>query len=176
MAAGSLAYFPVTIAYVLGQIQTIVNAAISVALVCWLLNRPGGAGVAVGVASLVKPHFALLLVWGAARRRWSFVVAAAVTVAVGAVIAVAIFGWSEHVEYARVLAYIGERGEALYANQTVNGLLNRLLQPLEHRGWDFHSYPPPLQLVKAGTPSAAWRSLGSGDLAASTPPVCRHAA
>ncbi len=155
VAAGSLAYFPVTIAYVLGQVQTIVNAAISVALVCWLLNRPGAAGVAVGVASLIKPHFALLLVWGVARRRWSFVVAATATALVGAVIAVAIFGFSEHVAYARALAYIGERGEALYANQTFNGLLNRLLQPPEHRGWDFHSYPPPLQLVRAGTAASS---------------------
>lgn len=151
MAAGSLLYFPVTIAYVLGQIQTLVNAAIGVALVCWLMNRPVGAGVAVGVASLVKPHFALLLVWGAARRRWSFVGAAALTAALGGAVALAIFGWSEHVVYTRVLAYIGERGEALYANQTVNGLLNRLLQPPEHRGWDFHSYPPPLPIVQVGT-------------------------
>jgi hypothetical protein len=160
MAACSLAYFPVTIAYVLGQIQTIVNAAIGVALVCWLLNRPGAAGVAVGVASLVKPHFALLLFWGAARRRWSFVIATAATVTVGGAIAVAIFGWSEHVAYARVLGYIGERGEALYANQSVNGLLNRLLQPLEHRGWDFHSYPPPLLLVTAGTAASSLALLG----------------
>ena len=160
MAACSLAYFPVTIAYVLGQIQTIVNAAISVALVCWLLNRPGAAGVAVGVASLVKPHFALLLFWGAARRRWSFVIATAATVTVGGAIAVAIFGWSEHVAYARVLGYIGERGEALYANQSINGLLNRLLQPLEHRGWDFHSYPPPLLLVTAGTAASSLALLG----------------
>lgn len=151
MAAGSLLYFPVTIAYVLGQIQTLVTAAISVALVCWLMNRPWGAGVAVGMASLIKPHFALLLVWGAARRRWSFVIAAAVTAALGATMAVAIFGWGEHVDYARVLSYIGERGEALYANQTVNGLLNRLLQPPDHRGWDFRSYPPPIPLVQAGT-------------------------
>jgi alpha-1,2-mannosyltransferase len=151
VAAASVAYFPVTISYVLGQIQTIVNAAISVALVCWLVNHPTAAGLAVGIASLVKPHFALLLVWGAVRRRWSFVVAATVTASLGAAMAVAIFGWSEHVAYVRVLSYIGERGEALYANQTFNGLLNRLLQPPEHRGWDFHSYPPPLPIVTAGT-------------------------
>ena len=149
--AGGLAFFPVTISYVLGQIQTVVNAAIGVALLCWLTKRERAAGVAVGVACLVKPHFALLLVWGAARRRWPFVAAGAVTAVAGTLVAVAVFGWSEHLSYARVLAHIGERGEALYANQTFNGLLNRLLQPPEHRGWDFHSYPPPLLLVQAGT-------------------------
>jgi alpha-1,2-mannosyltransferase len=148
---GALMYFPVTISYVLGQIQTMVNAAVGVALVCWLLGWRVAAGIAIGVACLVKPHFALVGIWGATRRRWSFVAAVTATAAVGVLASVVAFGWAEQAAYTRVLAFIGERGEALYANQTVNGLLNRLVQPPEHREWDFHSYPPPHPVVLAGT-------------------------
>lgn len=151
VGVGALMYFPVTISYVLGQIQTIVNASVAVALVCWLVGWRVAAGVAIGVACLVKPHFALLGIWGATRRQWSFVAAVMTTAAVGVLASVALFGWPEQIAYTRVLAYIGERGEALYANQTVNGLLNRLVQPPEHREWDFHSYPPPHPVVLAGS-------------------------
>jgi alpha-1,2-mannosyltransferase len=146
-----LLFFPATIGYVLGQIQTIVNAAIGVALVCWLTRRESLAGVAIAIAALVKPHFALLFLWGALRRRWHFVAVGAGVFLIGTIAAMAVFGIAEYRDYVRVLEHIGARGEALYANQTVNGLLNRLIQPAEHRGWDFHSYPPSHALVLAGT-------------------------
>lgn len=152
VAGGSvLLFFPATISYVLGQIQTIVNAAAAVALLCWLRRWESGAGVAVSVAALVKPHFAVLLLWGALRGRWRFVAAGTGTFLTGTVVAIALFGAAEYWDYTRVLGYIGARGEALYANQTVNGLLNRLVQPAAHRAWDFHSYPPPDAVVIAGT-------------------------
>jgi hypothetical protein len=47
------------------------------------------------------------------------------------------------------------RGEAISANQSVNGLLNRLVQPPEAREWDFHSFPQPHPVVRAGTFAAA---------------------
>jgi hypothetical protein len=152
LAGGAtLVFFPATISYVLGQVQTIVNAAIAVALLCWLRRWESGAGVAIAVASLIKPHFALLFLWGAMRRRWRFVTAGLVALVAGTLAAIAVFGLAEHWDYVRVLGHIGTRGEALYANQTVNGLLNRLVQPDAHRGWDFHSYPPPHPVVMAGT-------------------------
>ena len=144
-------YFPVVIGYVLGQIQTAVTAAVAVALVAWLRRMDVIAGVAVGTAALVKPHFALLVLWGVTRRRWRFVSAAGITIAAGTVVAMAAFGPGEYVDYVRALGHMGARGEALYANQTVNGLVNRLVQPPEHRGWDFHSYPPPHALVFSAT-------------------------
>ena len=32
-----------------------------------------------------------------------------------------------HIDYLRVLSYMAERGEAYFPNQSVNGLLNRLM-------------------------------------------------
>jgi alpha-1,2-mannosyltransferase len=148
-------FFPVVISYVLGQIQTVITAAVAVALVAWLRRRDDLAGVAVGIAALVKPHFALLVLWGATRGRWRFVAASGMTVAAGTILAMAVFGPAEYVDYVRALGYMGARGEALYANQTVNGLVNRLVQPPDHRGWDFHSYPPPHPLVLAATATSS---------------------
>ena len=144
-------YFPVVIGYVLGQIQTVITAAVAVSLVAWLRRFDAIAGVAVGIAALVKPHFAVLALWGISRRRWSFVAAAGLTIAAGTLAAMAVFGPREYVDYVSALRHMGARGEALYANQTVNGLVNRLVQPPEHRGWDFHSYPPAHPLVLSAT-------------------------
>jgi alpha-1,2-mannosyltransferase len=144
-------YFPVVIGYVLGQIQTVITAAMAIALVAWLRRFDAVAGAAVGMAALVKPHFALLVLWGITRRRWPFVWAAGITIAAGTIAAMAVFGPLEYVDYVTALRHMGARGEALYANQTVNGLVNRLVQPAEHRGWDFHSYPPPHPVVFTAT-------------------------
>jgi hypothetical protein len=42
--------------YVLGQIQSFVNAALAAMLLAWRLNRRIAAGVALGIACLIKPH------------------------------------------------------------------------------------------------------------------------
>jgi hypothetical protein len=132
-----------------------VNAAFAVTLLAWRLNRRVIAGIALGVACLIKPHFALLVLWGGLRRGWSFVAAALSVIAVGAVAGVAIFGLRDNLDYARVASYMASRGEAIYANQSMNGLLNRLVQPPEQRQWDFHAFPPPTPVVRAGTLIAA---------------------
>lgn len=153
-------YFPVVISYVLGQIQTVITAAVAVALVAWVRRVDAVAGAAVGIAALVKPHFALLVLWGMTRGRWHFVWTAGITIAAGTIAAMAIFGPGEYVDYVSALGHMGARGEALYANQTVNGLVNRLVQPAEHRGWDFHSYPPPHTAVLIATLASSLTLIG----------------
>jgi alpha-1,2-mannosyltransferase len=147
--------------YVLGQIQSFVNAALAAMLLAWRLNRRVVAGVALGVACLLKPHLALLLVWGLMRRAWTFTAAATMVIAIGAIAAVGVFGLRDNLDYARVVSYMAARGEAISANQSVNGLLNRLVQPPEERQWDFHSFPPPHPVVRAGTIAAALVLIGA---------------
>jgi hypothetical protein len=148
---GAVLFYPALMAYVLGQIQTFVNASCAAMLLAWRLNKRAVAGVALGLACLLKPHLALFLVWGLLRRAWSFVAAAAVVVILGGATAVALFGLRDNLDYARVVSYMAARGEAIYANQSVNGLLNRLVQPPSERQWDFHSFPPPHPVVRIGT-------------------------
>ena len=60
----------------------------------------------------------------------------------------------DHVEYLRVLSYIGRRGETFYANQSINGALNRLLFNGSSLEWQYHEFAPPHPLVYAGTLAA----------------------
>ena len=159
--AGSVLFHPTLMSYVLGQIQSFVNAALATMLLAWRLNRRIAAGVALGIACLIKPHFALLIVWGLLRRAWSFAASTALVIAIGAASALAVFGVRDNLDYARVVSYMAARGEAITANQSVNGLLNRLVQPPEAREWDFHSFPPPHPVVRAGTLVAALVLLGA---------------
>jgi hypothetical protein len=161
VVAGSVLFHPALMSYVLGQIQSFVNAALAAMLLAWRLNRRVVAGVALGVACLLKPHLALLLVWGLMRRAWTFTAAATMVIAIGAIAAVGVFGLHDNLDYARVVSYMAARGEAISANQSVNGLLNRLVQPPEERQWDFHSFPPPHPVVRAGTIAAALVLIGA---------------
>jgi alpha-1,2-mannosyltransferase len=161
VVAGSVLFHPALMSYVLGQIQSFVNAALAAMLLAWRLNRRVVAGVALGVACLLKPHLALLLVWGLMRRAWTFTAAATMVIAIGAIAAVGVFGLRDNLDYARVVSYMAARGEAISANQSVNGLLNRLVQPPEERQWDFHSFPPPHPVVRAGTIAAALVLIGA---------------
>ena len=82
-------------------------------------------------------------------------------IAIGGAAALAVFGVRDNLDYARVVSYMAARGEAISANQSVNGLLNRLVQPPEAREWDFHSFPPPHPVVRAGTFAAALVLVGA---------------
>ena len=161
VVAGSVLFHPVLMSYVLGQIQSFVNAALAAMLLAWRLNRRIAAGVALGLACLIKPHFALLILWALLRRAWSFAASTAVVIAIGGAAALAVFGVRDNLDYARVVSYMAVRGEAITANQSVNGLLNRLVQPPEVREWDFHSFPPPHPVVRAGTLAAALVLVGA---------------
>jgi alpha-1,2-mannosyltransferase len=161
IVAGTVLFHPVLMSYVLGQIQSFVNAALAAMLLSWRLNRRIAAGVALGMACLIKPHFALLILWGLLRRAWSFAASTAVVIAIGGASALAVFGVRDNFDYARVVSYMAARGEAITANQSVNGLLNRLVQPPEAREWDFHSFPPPHPVVRAGTFAAALVLVGA---------------
>lgn len=159
--AGSALFHPALMSYVLGQIQSFVNAALAAMLLAWRLNRRVAAGVALALGCLIKPHLGVLLLWGLLRRAWSFAAAAAIVIALGATAAVAVFGIRDNVDYARVVSFMAARGEAITANQSVNGLLNRLVQPPEAREWDFHSFPPPNAIVRAGTLVGALLLVGT---------------
>lgn len=141
----AVGFYPLVKAYSLGQIQTWLNALFAVALWCWLKDRPRACGALVGSMCLLKPHYALFLVWGALRGRWAFALSLSGTLLAGLALSLALFGFTNHVDYLHVLSYMSRRGEAYYPNQSMNGLLNRLLQNgniLDWRGASFAPYHP----------------------------------
>ena len=69
----------------------------------------------------------------------------------GLSVSIAAYGLQSHVDYLRVLTFISEHGETFYANQSFNGLLNRLLFNGPNLEWQETAFAPPHRLVQAGT-------------------------
>jgi len=75
---------------------------------------------------------------------------------VGVAGSIVAFGFSNHLDYLRVLEFLAERGETFYPNQSVNGLLNRLMVLVDPTSWSSlqftdNSFPPFSRLVYGGT-------------------------
>ena len=125
VAVLALTFYPTIRAYRNGQAQTWINTLFALGLCAFVSARGVVAGVLLGSMTLVKPQYVLLLPWAARRRQWYFLAAATGMLTVGAAVSVALFGLAPHLEYLRVLRFIARRGETFYANQSMNGLLNR---------------------------------------------------
>lgn len=145
-----LSFYPLLKAYSLGQIQVWIDVIFAVLVAAWS-RRPAVAGGCLGLIGLVKPHFALIVLWAVLRRQWRFAGAFAVVALAGLAVSVQVYGLQSHIDYARVLGYIGDRGEAFYANQSFNGLLNRLLFNGENIVWQETAFAPPNPIVRTGT-------------------------
>jgi hypothetical protein len=147
----TLTFYPVRKAYTLGQIQVWLNAWFAVLLWCYLTGRKALAGALLGAICLIKPQFGVLLLWGVLRKQWRFAGAAAAVGLAGLLVSVALFGLQAHLDYLRVLSFLGRHGESFYPNQSFNGLLHRLLGNGNNLDWQAHAYAPFHPLVYAGT-------------------------
>jgi alpha-1,2-mannosyltransferase len=138
----TLTFYPVTRAFVLGQVQAWLTTLFALAVLAWIRKQEGLSGALIGLIVTVKPPLAVLLLWGATQRRRAFVIAAAVTVLVLESIAVWRYGLQNHIDYLSVLAYLSAHGESYFANQSVNGLVGRLLQTADSQEFSFQTFPP----------------------------------
>ena len=123
----TLTFYPVVKAFTLGQIQVWINALFALGLLAWAAGWKVSSGVLIGAISLIKPHYGLFLVWAALRREMRFAAACAATIGIGLAASVAVYGLANHIDYVRVLSFLSQHGEAYYPNQSVNGVLNRLM-------------------------------------------------
>lgn len=152
LAAGlaGLSFYPLVKGHTLGQLQVFINLALGAAL--WLLpKRPLASGLLVGLCCLVKPQYLLLLVWGLLRRHRSFAAGVAAVFVAGLGVALARYGLDVHLQFLRHLQGLSQVGEAFWPNQSLNGLLNRLLQTGDAAVWAPASFPAYHPLVRWGT-------------------------
>jgi hypothetical protein len=156
----TLCFYPVVKAYSLGQAQVVVNALLAALVLAWSLGSRALSGVLVAAMCAIKPQYALIAVWGVARREWRFVGAAAAAGLGVLALSVWTFGLAHHLNYLDVLATISRVGEAYYPNQSVNGLLQRAMDHGDSLRWDPHDYPPYHPLVHAGTLLSSLALLG----------------
>jgi hypothetical protein len=152
----ALTFYPIVKAFTLGQVQLWLNGIFALALVSWAAGKRAASGVLIGLMMLVKPHYGLFLLWAALRSEWRFAIACAATGLFGLSASVAVFGWTDNVDYLRVFWFLSQHGEVYYPNQSFNGLLNRLMSPLDPETFnslefsDYH-FAPRLWWVYFGT-------------------------
>jgi hypothetical protein len=126
LAAGfTLTFYPLAMGFYEGQIQTWVTLLFSGVVFAWMSGRIGLAGVLCGCMVAIKPQWGLMLPWALVRRQWGFAGGLTATLAVIATASIWVFGLASHVDYLHALQMMARHGEVFYANQSVNGLLNR---------------------------------------------------
>jgi hypothetical protein len=161
-AGTTLTFFPIVKAYTLGQIQVWINALFAVAFWTWLTGRKQLCGALLGIICLIKPHYGMILFWGLLRRQWSFVLALLLTVLSGLLFSLALFGFANHLDYVHVVRFISRHGEAFFANQSVNGLLNRMFFNGDNLDWRLSAFAPFSAPVYAGTVASSLLLLSLG--------------
>lgn len=147
----TLAFYPVIWSYLLGQSQTGIDLAFVLACLCWLGERRLAAGVLIGAICLIKPQFSLFLIWGVLRRQWRFLIGGCAVALPALAVSIGLFGLANHLDYLSTLSFLSGHGEAFYPNQSVNGLLNRLLHNGDSVNWSATDFPPYQPVVYYGT-------------------------
>jgi len=167
--AFALTFYPAVKAFTLGQIQVWINGLFALALLCWIAGRKAACGALVGLICLIKPHYGVFLLWAAVRREWGFALAGVAIGGLGLAASIVVFGFADHVDYLRALSYMSQHGESYYPNQSVNGLLNRLMsiaEPQLYGNLEFFTdrFPPFNPWVYGATMATALVLLASAIL------------
>ncbi|WP_339635228.1 glycosyltransferase family 87 protein [uncultured Sneathiella sp.] len=148
---GTFFFYPILRGQYLGQIQILLDLMISLTFVAWLINSKLIAGILIALAALAKPQFGLLLIWALLRKEGRFCAGMFLVLIPAGVVSLLVFGFGEHLDYLSVLSFIGKHGEVFWTNQSMNGLLNRLLNDVSSLTWEYHSYAPYNIYVHMGT-------------------------
>lgn len=147
----ALTFYPLLHGFTLGQIQVWIDFLFAAMVLAWMGKQKGLSGLLCGLICCIKPQFGLLYLWGLVRKQYSFVVGGSIVIVIFLGISLAVFGWTNHIDYLRVLSYISQHGESYYPNQSINGLLNRMLFNGNNLEWDGKNFPPANPWVQAGT-------------------------
>jgi hypothetical protein len=147
----TLTFYPVTQGFVLGNIQTWLTFLFAGSVLAWVCGYEAVAGILIGLIVAFKPQLVLLLVWALLRRRRRFLIGCAATIAVVEALSMYQYGLKNQIDYLTVLSFLSAHGESFYANQSMNGLLARMLHIGNNTEWLEHDFPPSNPLVYWGT-------------------------
>lgn len=122
-----LAFKPVVDTISSGQADILMLVSLAAALLVLAGDRWGWWGAILAFPAAVKLYTGYLLIHAVALRQWRALAAFAASFTLLALLAVLVFGWPVHQVFLfEVLPNIGG-GTAWVENQTINGLLNRLV-------------------------------------------------
>jgi hypothetical protein len=164
LAAAGFAFYPLLKGFSLGQIQTWIGAALALLLLAFRLERRAVAGALLGFVVLLKPHFALVALWALLRGERRLLAWAALAVAGGLGVSLTRYGLAHHLDYLAALAFLGRHGESFHPNQSLTGLLHRLLGNGNNAEWVADAFPPyhPVVFVVGSAGSALLLLLALG--------------
>lgn len=151
VGGGGLFFYPLIRGNWLGQAQTVITLLFTLAFYAWLQGNEIWSGVAMGLTVLIKPQYGLLLFWTLIRKKYSAFLSGTICVAIGTLASIAVFGWHQNLGYVSLLQFLSKHGESYSANQSMNGVLNRLLMNGNNLQWSNTDFPPYRPLVYYGT-------------------------
>ncbi len=129
-------FYPITMCFSVGNIQNWLTALMAMSLIAWMSGRGGLAGVLLGLATLVKPHMGVIMLWALLRRDWRFCIGMCIVLAVALLNSVIMFGLSVHWEYLDLLRYLSSRGESFFDNHSFEGNFYRMIHDGNNLIWD----------------------------------------
>jgi alpha-1,2-mannosyltransferase len=142
-----LSFYPILRGFYVGQIQIWLNFLFTLSLWFWMRKDETKSGVCIGLIAIIKPQMGLFSLWGLIRKNWKFCASLLGVVTFVLLISLWRYGLSSHLKYIEVLRFIGTRGESYYANQSINGLLNRILFNGSNLEWNAFKYAPENGLI-----------------------------
>jgi hypothetical protein len=157
-----LLFYPVVKAAELGQLQMLLAFLWTLTLYLWMRNRQELSGCCMALLCVVKPQFVVFLIWALLRRHWRFFIPMLALTLVTQLASIVLFGWHNEVEYLTVVSYLSHHGEVFYPNQSVNGVLQRLMNTADSLTWDALGFPPFNSVVYAGTAVSSAVFLAAG--------------
>ena len=159
-------FLPLLRGLALGQVQVVIDALFVLACCAHARGFSGAAGALIGLCVLIKPQMGFFVAWAVLHRVWPFLLGWMAVVATGLLASVIRFGPSWPIDFIKVLTYIDVHGEAFAPNQSVNGMVNRLLGNGDAAHWNEHGFAPFDLLVYASTQIATvvfiWVGLAFG--------------
>ena len=144
-------FYPIMKAYSLGQLQVFINCFFTISVWCWIKRKYYISGIFIGLMILMKPQYLLIAVWGILRKKYSFTVPLFIVFFSGLIYSVFLFGVFNNLEYLNVLKFISRVGESFYPNQSMNGLLHRLLFSGNNLLFESNTFAPFNPIVYGGT-------------------------
>jgi alpha-1,2-mannosyltransferase len=120
-------FYPNNLAFKLGQMQILLGLLVLLACLARINRRSLIAGCLIAAATTVKPQLALLGLLALWQHDWRFLTGFLIVIAAALVLAFGLYGWTNNLDYLKVLSFLSQHGEHQHLNQSFNGIFNRLL-------------------------------------------------
>jgi hypothetical protein len=144
-------FYPWMWSYHLGQIQSWIDLFFACLVLAWITGWKGLAGVFVALICTIKPQLGLMVIWALWRRQWRFAAGWGIIFVPFLALSVFKYGFPLHEEYVKVLSFLTSHGESYCRNQSVNGILHRLIFNGKNLARRNLYFPPYNTWVHAGT-------------------------